>query len=96
MSDNRNWWVSWYNSGRRDAFELHSPWWVSGTRLDDDADTIVAAVRAPTEKDAKAKIITAYDRPAVSSLEWRFCKPQADDWQPFNDRFPRSDWMRWP
>lgn len=92
----KNWWLSWYNIHSCDAFELHSPWWVSGVRMADDADTIVAAIRAPSETAAKAKIIAAYDRPPVASLEWRFCNERPDDWSPFSDRFQRSDWMRWP
>jgi hypothetical protein len=97
MADDKNWWVSWYNTHTGDAFELHSPWWVSGTRMSDDADTIVAAIRAPSEKAAKGKVIAAYDRPPVTSLEWRFCEERPEDWSPFgSDRFPQAAWMQWP
>ena len=24
------WWISWYSDTAMSAFELHSPWWVSG------------------------------------------------------------------
>ena len=92
----KNWWISWYNTHPRDAFELHSPWWISGIRAD-DADTIVAAVHAPSEDEAKAKIIAAYDRPTVTSLEWRFCEERPADWSPFgSNRFPQAEWMKWP
>lgn len=92
------WWLSWEAS--QEEFELHSPWWVSGfAYYEQDGEeieraTICAAVRAATEDEAKAKILAAHDGPVV--LEWRFCSDKGPDYDPFNGRFPRADWMAWP
>lgn len=96
----KNFWLSWF--GNRCGYELHWPWWISGYRMDGDDETgaldtpsICAAVRAPNEAAAKALIIAAYDEPP-GELEWRFCNERPDDWSPFNERFPKADWMQWP
>lgn len=88
-------WLSWYNVQSIETFELHRPWWISGYRDSDDAETVCAAIIAPDEKRAKALILAAYDKPP-KSVEWRFCEERPNDWTPFNDRFQRADWMRWP
>lgn len=90
-----NFWLSWYCADDdMGKFELHSPWWISGTRMTDDASTICAAVQAEDEEAAKEVVSASYDiRPA--SLEWRFCEPRASDWTPFSERFPRWEWMKW-
>lgn len=93
----RNFWISWI--GPDHGFELHWPWWVSGYRLGNDEDgdtpTICAAVQAKDEDGAKEIILACHDeRP--KAIEWRFCSEREDGWSPFNSRFPRAKWMRWP
>ena len=96
-----NWWVSWYEHGSRKngdfesgvAFELHTPWWISGERLDGQT-TIVAAVKARNEAEAKRVVLRAHDKPV--RLNWRFVNARPDDWSPFCDRFTRAKWMQWP
>jgi hypothetical protein len=88
------WWISWYNPFPRDEFELHSPWWVSGYRMSDDAETMVAAVRAPSEEEAMTVVAMAYDdKPAPTAIEWRFVREL--NVSPFSDRFPQAEWMAW-
>lgn len=95
------WWVSWYAHksalpGGDVGFEIHTPWWISGQTWGPDGsqDIICAAVAAPTAEDAKAYILASHDDPP-DDLAWRFVEPRPADWQPFCDRFPRADWMRW-
>ena len=89
-------WVSWY--ANKVPFTWHGPWWESGWRLSQDGSgdtaTIVAAVMAASEEDAKARIVAAHD--CAVEPEWRFCNQRESDWAPFCDRFPRADWMKWP
>jgi len=91
-------WVSWYAVPKRLSangnFELESPWWISGWRDSDGADTICAAIMAETENEAKEAIYKAYDK-RPRNLEFRFCEKQTEDWSPFNSRFQRSAWMKW-
>lgn len=91
----KNFWVSWYdkNYGK---WELHWPWWVSGERLSDGALTICAAVQAESADAAMILIEEAHDEPRPLPLEWRFVHPKTEDWSPFNSRFQRADWMKWP
>ena len=86
------WWISWYNTAPLSSFELHSPWWVSGYRCSDDAETIVAAVRAVDETAAWAQVQDAYDD-EPDSLERRFTEPLTAS--PFTGRFPQAGWMAW-
>lgn len=88
-----NWWLSWWNPPG-EAFTLHSPWWISGHRLEEGEDSIVAAVRAETAPAAWAKVKAGYDNRDVA-FEWRFIEVRPDDWSPFNGRFPKADWMDW-
>lgn len=94
----KKFWVSWY--GQYGAYTLHWPWWISGyriayRRIDDEVihvPTICAAILAPSEEAAKEIIFAAHDvRP--QAIEWRFCAEQPDDWTPFNERFPKANWM---
>lgn len=90
--DGKRWWVSWYSDNT--AFALWFPWWVSGfgTR---DRSTIVAAVIADTEEEAKEIIFNAYDnRPA--DIEWRFLNELPEGASPYSDRFRPADWHVWP
>lgn len=91
----KRFWLSWYST-RMGDFELHWPWWVSGIRCSDDAETVCAAVIAEDEDAAWQVIIDSHDEPKPKELEKRFCNERDDDWLPFCDRFPRDDWMQWP
>jgi hypothetical protein len=98
-------WISWYHEPAFGAFELHTPWWISGETFDDPPhETIVAAVQAQTVAGAWEVIYEAYDvRP--EEIKTRFCEELDDGptqpnrttpWStPENGRFPRADWMRW-
>lgn len=95
----RNYWISWIHCIEiMGKFELHSPWWISGSiwfgEQDTEADTICAAIKAFSEEDALELIYKCYDiRP--EEIEFRFCNERNSDWQPFSDRFPRAKWMKW-
>lgn len=96
---NRNYWVSWYSTAEMGEWELHSPWWKSGVRGSDHAATICAAIRAISPEEVRRKVAAAYDvriENPLTDIEWRFINQRADDWEPFTDRFPRADWMKWP
>jgi hypothetical protein len=95
----KNWWLSWYAGAQ--SFILYWPWWVSGTCEDHSNRRLIgrraicAAVRAESAAAAKAIIGRAHD-PVPDAIDWRFCNEKPDDWIPFNPRFPKADWMRWP
>lgn len=55
----KKFWLSWY--GSTVPFTLETPWWISGVRMSDDANTIVAALRADSEDAAKETILAAHD-----------------------------------
>jgi hypothetical protein len=85
-------WISWHSTEEMSAFELNTPWWISGYRGSDDAAIICAAVKAASKEHAEQIIYESYDnRPA--SIEFRFCDERPDDWTPFCDRFKRAEWM---
>ena len=90
-------WLSWYavndTPSALGAFELHSPWWVSGEGEDDVS--VCAAVIADNEEQAKAAIVASYDDKSVF-LKWRFVHQKDDNWSPFSGRFPQAPWMVWP
>ncbi len=86
------WWLSWYDHGEG-AFELHSPWWVSGYDADDNT-IIVAAVRAENEEAAWGKIRLSYDNPPEGVHE-RFIEECKSDFVPFGGRFGKAAWMEW-
>lgn len=88
------WRVSWYAA--HTGFEYHGPWWITGRELSGGRrHTIVAAVVADSA-DAARKVITDVHDAPVPELEWRFVDERPAGWDPFTDRFPRADWMRWP
>lgn len=96
----KNYWVSWYCPPNvMGKFELHSPWWVSGFRMSDDAETVCAAIQAVSEDQARLKIVMSHDADFVKwaseGIEWRFVNERPDDWTPYGDRFPSDDWMVW-
>jgi len=88
-------WVSWYQHPGYSPFELNAPWWVSGMRMEDGAETICAAVMATDEEAAREAVLASFDhRP--EGVVWRFTTEQAEGWSPFCDRFERAAWMPWP
>ena len=53
-------WISWrHYYDHYSEFELHTPWWCSGSG--EDFDTICAAVMAKNEDDARKQILASYD-----------------------------------
>lgn len=93
----KKYWVSWYSPADLwGKFELHAPWWVSGERCADGAHTICAAIQAENETTAMDAALSSYDEPRPAGLDWRFVEERPADWSPFNSRFPRADWMKWP
>lgn len=87
-------WVSWYHTSEFSEFELHSPWWITGSRDHDDAETVCAAIRSVSIKQAKEQIYKAYDSPP-RLIEFRFVEKMRSDFSPFNDRFQKQSWMIW-
>ena len=98
MSLKNNYWLSWYHRPEYGEFELHWPWWVSGTTIgvdfEETGSTICTAIRATGVAEAKRVIEKSYDN-EQRNLEWRFANEQRRDWSPFGDRFPKADWMTW-
>lgn len=86
-------WLSWYSPAALGQWELHSPWWVSGERMD-GTQIIVAAVRAEDEEAAWDAVRLAYDEPP-ESIEPRFIEPMDEGESPFSGRFPQYGWMAW-
>lgn len=93
-----DYWISWWHSPDMGEFELHSPWWVTGARVDGSAVSICAAVRVSEAEPVTAEeiIYAAYDdRP--ETIEFRFAEIKPENWPgPFGDRFERANWMQWP
>lgn len=91
----RRWWVSWYSpADLYGKFELHSPWWVSGSDAD-ERDVICAAILAHSEGDAVQTVKECYDD-CPPPIEFRFVEERPADWSPFNSRFQKANWMKWP
>lgn len=92
MTQKRNYWISWWQSHQ--PFEM-APWWVSGWRCGEEEDqaSICAAVQAESEEAAKAVVLAAHDAPTPDDLDWRFVVELADNWTPYNSRFPQAEWM---
>jgi hypothetical protein len=91
-----NWWVSWWHTDAMSDFELHSPYWISGEG-DDGALSICAAIRTDINNRITAEevIYECYDKDPVQ-IKFRFIEPKLEDWVPFNDRFQKAEWMKWP
>ncbi len=88
-------WVSWWQTDALGPFELHTPWWISGSTMDGDASSICAAVMAADEDAAREAVRASFDeRP--DRLEFRFVTAKPQGWSPYCDRFQPADWMRWP
>lgn len=98
-ADGKRWWVLWVHLRENfGAFELHSPWWVSGHGQ--GIDTICAAIIAPTKGGAKEIVFDSYDK-TPNSIEFRFVDERPGDWCPWiipegTSRFQKADWMQWP
>ena len=96
-----SWWISWYHHPLDSAFELHTPWWISGytIEMDHQRSVIVAAVQAEDEEDAWRVVYAAYDH-TPTHLEQRFCDELLPEdslpWEHPGTRFELADWMRWP
>ena len=94
--DRRPFWISWWDTRDLGGFELHTPWWISGERMDDAGSiSVCAAVMATSEAGAQEEILAAYDT-TPDAMEWRFTSEQAPGWSPFGGRWPRAEWMQWP
>jgi hypothetical protein len=95
----RAWWISWYADPADGPFELHTPWWISGSTMEHvQRSTIVAAVQAESEDDAWEVVREAYDADP-KNLEERFCTELTDEkmpWERPGSRFQLADWMKWP
>ena len=89
-------WVSWYavpgTLTEMGKFELHYPWWITGERCSDGAQTVVAAIPLARAEAIKA-VLDSHDK-KPSRLEWRFNDEK--DGSPFCEYFPRQKWMKWP
>lgn len=86
-------WVSWYWTKKMGDFTLFCPWWIMGTRGEDD-HIVHAAVPAETEDEARNVVRLAYDK-APRSVEWRSCN-EGDTPEPYSERRPKAKWMKWP
>lgn len=109
MTDNTSnskpiWWISWYTPKSLGGFTLLTPWWVSGWAFDENDEevtSIVAAVRADSEKEAFETIEAAYEEENVKIPKKlrRFCRKfeEGDElpWERESTRFSLQDWMEW-
>lgn len=89
----RNFWASWYDLDTYPQFDSNLPSWCTGWRMRDNARTIVCAVKAENEDAVKAIIRRAYG--FNRNIEFRFIEQRPNNWEPFNERFQREDWMEW-
>jgi len=55
---------------------------------------MVAAIQAESPEHAQSAVVLSYDKKS-KSMDWRFCNEREDTWEPFCERFPRADWMKW-
>jgi hypothetical protein len=94
-SDMKKYSVSWFHTSNLTPFTLSFPWWVSGTRMGDGAESICAAIVAQSEEEVMNYITSIYDTPPPD-IEWRLIREMKKDESPFSERFPKADWMKWP
>lgn len=87
-------WCSFW-SDDPSKWEYHGPWWISGYRdlAEAEQSSICCAVVAEDEEHAKRIIEAAHDK-GHAPAEWRFVNPL--EGAPFNGRFKRAKWMKWP
>lgn len=87
-----NYWLSWYHPTDL-HFSLSAPHWTTGYTPDNQA-TVCSAVQALSPYQAKEIIANAYQPfRSAQAIIWRFCESKPDGWQPFNDRFPKGDFV---
>lgn len=93
-------WISWYavpgTMTEYGKFALHYPWWISGERCADGAQTICAAIPVELEEEAHAVVQESHDHKPAHEVELDIRFNELKDGCPFSDRFPRAKWMRWP
>jgi len=87
----KKYWVSWVHKEGDGAFELHSPWWISGYDSNDNP-MICAAIK--TDMIPEHHIRLSYDNPP-EDIAFRFAEERPEKWSPFCDRFAKADWMKW-
>jgi hypothetical protein len=86
----RIYWLSWENRNEFSNYELHWPWWLSGSC--DGFNTICAAVVGRDEDTVREVVYDCYDaRP--DHIRFRFIEERPDDFVPYTDRFPWKSWM---
>ena len=94
MLNEKCFWISWFQPTEDHRPLTYPPnekivcWWCTGTRVEDNASTLVAFVIGNSEEEAKAAILK--DWPEAE--EWRFCQEKEN--KDLSDRFPLSDWMK--
>lgn len=86
-------WISWIHEETYGSFELYLPWWCTGYDSEDNS-LICAAILAYNEEEAVNKIESSYDA-KPQHIIFRFIDEKEKEWSPFNDRFPKADWMKW-
>lgn len=90
----KNFWISWEHREEYSGFELHTPWWITGSG--ESYQTVCAAVRAEDEEGAKKVVLDSFDEtPQTDDFQWRFVQERPADWSPFSERFPKQKWMQW-
>lgn len=88
------WWISWVQPTADYRPLTHPPtlevlgWWCTGELADETAFTLVAAVEAESEDEAKEIIVKNWPE----ATEWRFCGQKSSTFVP-NDRFVFREWM---
>ena len=89
----RRWWVRWYNCfAEMGPFTLYTPWWVSGTTMDEpEKQIMVALIKAKDGEEVKEIIYTSYDK-RPDKIEFSFINEVGPTWRP-SDRFLWADWM---
>lgn len=80
-------------------FEYHGPWWVTGSRGEDDVPetAVCAAVRAESGEEAQEVIERAFDK-GHAPTAFRFHGERDENWDPLKlgERFAPKPWMKWP
>lgn len=93
MTIKTNYWLSWYDPPTHTLPPATLPHWLAD-HTPDNQPIYVAAIQATSAYTAKQEIAKLYGL-SQQAIIWRFCDSKPDSWQPFNDRFPREDWMDW-
>ena len=90
-------WLSWKHYRDMGPITLHWPWWISGSGCGPRGEytTICAAIQAESWAAALQIVRLSFDK-VPNVLPLRFITEKDAGWSPFNERFPRADWMQWP